>query len=182
MAPPTGTVTFWDGPTLLGTIPLRNGKAKLTTTGLPLGPSDIDAIYSGNQSFSSSTSQVSTETVGSEQTRTKATSSRKVSKLGQLVEFTATVSPARKGGRVPAGTVSFWDGRSLLGTLESSGGKARFSTTLLSEGTHTIRVVYFGQAGFAASFTSFRQTVKESKPSTPKTAMALLANFSDRNP
>ena len=46
---PVGDVTFWDGATMLGTAPLRHGKAKLKTSSLPLGRDKIQAQYAGNQ-------------------------------------------------------------------------------------------------------------------------------------
>jgi hypothetical protein len=48
---PTGTVTFWDGSTPLGTVALDgSGRASLTTTGLSVGLHAITAIYSGGTS------------------------------------------------------------------------------------------------------------------------------------
>jgi hypothetical protein len=54
---PTGTVTFFDGGTILGTAPLVGpGVATLTTTSLALGADPIEARYSGDTNFAGSTS------------------------------------------------------------------------------------------------------------------------------
>jgi len=52
----TGTVTFKDGDTVLGSQPLDStGHASLTTSGLTVGPHAITAAYSGDTNFSGST-------------------------------------------------------------------------------------------------------------------------------
>jgi hypothetical protein len=53
---PTGSVTFNDGTTVLGTIPLANGTAALTVSNLTVGTHAIGAFYSGDSKFSPSTS------------------------------------------------------------------------------------------------------------------------------
>jgi unsaturated chondroitin disaccharide hydrolase len=61
---PTGTVTFTDKGTTLGTGSLNaGGQATLTASKLSVGLHSITAVYGGNSSFSSSTSQVLTQTV-----------------------------------------------------------------------------------------------------------------------
>jgi hypothetical protein len=171
---PTGTVTFRDGLTVLGIVPLRNAQAVLTTTSLPSGINGITAIYSGDSSFSGSASLVWIETVGNVPTRIRATTSRRVSVLGHSVTFSTTVSAIGRIKTVPTGSVSFWDGFALLGTVDLTAGKASFKTSLLSAGTHSIRVTYNGQIGFSSSSTSVRQTVKQPKNSIAKIVSRLL--------
>jgi hypothetical protein len=60
---PTGTVTFEDGTTDLGAAPVSGGQAVLATAALSQGPHSITAVYSGDSSFTGSTSGVLTETV-----------------------------------------------------------------------------------------------------------------------
>jgi len=59
----TGTVTFNDGTTPLGTGTLINGVATFTTVSLPAGSHSITAVYAGTPSFVGSTSTVQTQTV-----------------------------------------------------------------------------------------------------------------------
>jgi len=61
--PPTGTVAFYDGTTLLGTASVNNGSA---TFGAPLqatGKHSLLAVYSGDSNFNLNTSSTSTVTV-----------------------------------------------------------------------------------------------------------------------
>ena len=61
----TGTVSFYDGATLLGTVALSNGTAILTLSSLTLGSHSLTAVYSGDASFSGSTSSIVTLIVDS---------------------------------------------------------------------------------------------------------------------
>jgi titin len=60
---PTGSVTFKDGTTVLGTKTVSSGKATLTTSTLAVGMHSITAVYSGNADFAGSTSRVLIQTV-----------------------------------------------------------------------------------------------------------------------
>jgi len=60
---PTGTVSFYDSATLLGTSSVGAGVATLTTAALPLGASTVTAVYSGDTNFAASTSSGVSETV-----------------------------------------------------------------------------------------------------------------------
>jgi hypothetical protein len=53
---PTGTVTFLDGSTVLGTVPLANGVASFTTSKLLVANHLLTAVYSGDGNFDGSTS------------------------------------------------------------------------------------------------------------------------------
>jgi hypothetical protein len=57
---PTGSVAFYDGTTLLGTAPLTAGAAAISTTSLTAGSSNaINAVYSGDNNFTTSTGSIS---------------------------------------------------------------------------------------------------------------------------
>jgi uncharacterized repeat protein (TIGR01451 family) len=151
---PAGTMSFYNGATLLGTVAVNSGGvATLTTSSLPLGANAITATYSGNATFAGSTSSTLTETIagsGLTATTTQITASPNPATAGQQVTFTATVSPAPTG--TPAGTVSFYNGATLLGTgMVNSAGVATFATSNLAAGNATITAVYSGNAGFATS-------------------------------
>jgi uncharacterized repeat protein (TIGR01451 family) len=60
---PTGTVSFKDGSTTLGVVPLANGTATLSTSSLSVGQHAITAVYSGDGSLLGSTSPVLTQVV-----------------------------------------------------------------------------------------------------------------------
>ena len=60
---PTGSVSFYDGTTLLGTVPVTAGTATMSTSSLiPGGSNALQAVYSGDVNFTTSTS--STSSVG----------------------------------------------------------------------------------------------------------------------
>ena len=62
--PPTGTVTFFNGATSLGTGNLNGAQvATLTTSALPVGADSITAAYGGDANNAGSTSAILTETI-----------------------------------------------------------------------------------------------------------------------
>src|SRR5262249_56464843 len=70
---------------------------------------------------------------------------------GQVAAVCAT-DPTPVGGGTPTaadGTVSFYDGTTLLGTktLSGSPATATFITTALADGPHTITAAYSGELG-----------------------------------
>jgi hypothetical protein len=152
LAVPTQTVTFKDGDTVLGTASLdAQGRAVLVISQLSAGSHRITASYSGDPSFTASTSPVLTQTVNRDTTTTTVTSSSPTSVYGQSVTFTATVTPDAPGSGIPTGRVTFLDGGTVLGavTLDAQG-RAVLSTALLGAGSHTITAVYSGDANFSA--------------------------------
>lgn len=60
---PTGTVTFLDGTTALGTGSLINGVASMTTSTLTAGQHSITAVYSGDANFTTATTSALSESV-----------------------------------------------------------------------------------------------------------------------
>jgi sugar lactone lactonase YvrE len=62
---PTGSVSFLDGTTTLGTATLSAGTAVLTTASLTAGSHSITAVYSGDSAFATATSAALTQVVNS---------------------------------------------------------------------------------------------------------------------
>ncbi|MFF1746845.1 Ig-like domain repeat protein [Streptomyces mirabilis] len=94
-----GTVTFYDGignATTLGSAPVSNGKATLTTSSLDVGTHTLTAQYSGNADYGPSNSATLDETVRTD-TTTALASSPNPSAFRQPVLLTATVTPAASG-------------------------------------------------------------------------------------
>jgi hypothetical protein len=60
---PTGTVTFMEGTTVLGTSSLTAGRATFQTTTLSVASHRVTAVYSGDANFTGSTSAALTQTV-----------------------------------------------------------------------------------------------------------------------
>jgi uncharacterized delta-60 repeat protein len=150
---PTGTVTFKDGASALGTGTVNgSGVAALSTSGLALGNHSITAVYGGDNNYVGSTSFMFSQTIAKAATTTVVTSSANPSVFGQLVIFSATVNPVAPGAGTPGGTVTFMDGASTLGTSEVNGsGVANFGADGLTPGSHSITAVYGGDSDFTGS-------------------------------
>jgi hypothetical protein len=173
---PTGTVTFKDGASALGTGSLSGGSATFTTSSLTGGIHSITAVYNGTANFAASHSSAVSQTVKQATTRTAVASSVNPSSFGQSINFTATVTP-QFGGTV-SGTVVFKDGATMLGTGTISGRKASFTTTRLHVGNHSITARYSGNGNLLGSTSStLAQTVKKA---TTKTTLVSSPNPSRR--
>jgi subtilisin-like proprotein convertase family protein len=88
-------------------------------------------------------------TTSDQPTATTASSSANPSLLGSNVTFTATVENSANHSAVTTGTVTFREGTAVLAgpvTLNGSG-QASFSTTALTEGSHTMAASYNGAPG-----------------------------------
>src|SRR5262249_15291935 len=144
---PTGTVTFRDGGTTLGIVPLVNGSASLPVSTFAAGNHSLTAIYSGSPNFLGSTSAIVIQAVNLLNTSTSLTSSPNPSTTGQVVTLTATVT----GSSVPTGTVTFRDGNTPLGTVPLTNGSASMTISTLAVGTHPLTAAYSGSATFAPS-------------------------------
>jgi hypothetical protein len=93
-ASPTGTVTFKNGTTILGTGTLSAGVATLTTTALvTIGTDSITAVYSGDANNLPSTSPSLTETVTAAMFTISATPATQTISSGGTATITVTVTP-----------------------------------------------------------------------------------------
>jgi hypothetical protein len=146
---PAGKVQFLEGSTVLATVKLASGTAKYTTSKLATGTSVITAVFGGDSKNRASTSLPLYQEV-QEATTTTLSSSPNPSAYEQAVTFTATVASGL--GAPPNGeTVSFLDGKTVLGSGTLSGGAATFTTSALKKGTTAVKAVYDGDSTFAAS-------------------------------
>jgi len=165
---PSGTVTFKDGTTTLGTVGLNgSGVAQISTAALTGGTHVINAFYSGSSLYLASSNGMF-QNVNAAPTSSSVVSSLNPSTYGNSVTFTATVS---SGAGTPGGTVNFKNGATVIGSGTLSGGKASFSTSALSGGGHSITAVYAGTSNFATSTsTAITQTVNLAASATGLTS------------
>jgi YVTN family beta-propeller protein len=149
---PTGSVTFYDGSTTLGTVALDSSQhAAYATSSLTVGSHSITANYLGDTNFLGSTSTVLTQVVQAS-TTTALASNPNPSNVGQSVTFTATVTVTPPGTGTPTGTVSFYDGSTLLGSVTlPSNGQASYATWALTAGSHSITATYSGDSIYLTS-------------------------------
>ena len=68
--------------------------------------------------------------------------------FGQPEIFTATVAASMPNRPAPTGTVSFYDGTTLLSSIPLASGTATYATSALTTGSHSITAVYSGDANF----------------------------------
>jgi len=151
---PTGSVTFSDGATVLGTVALTAGTAILNSSSLGVGSHAITAAYAGDNNFSASTSSSLAQTVNQGTTTASVSASPNPGIFGQPVTLTAAVSVVAPAAGSPTGTVTFVDGTTALGTATLSGGQAAFTTSSLSQGSHSITVTCSGDTNFLGSTSS----------------------------
>lgn len=142
----TGTVSFQDGTTTIASgVALDSaGVAVFTTPFLTVGAHIITASYSGDNADDPSTSNQITQVVN-EPTQTVLSSSLNPSVAGDSLTLTATVVPSNGGGVIPIGTVSFYNGGTVLGSgVLDAYGVATLATSTLPVGTDSITAVYAG--------------------------------------
>jgi hypothetical protein len=137
----TGTLmTFYDDNVLLGTVPMQNGEASITTTSLAARLHGIRASFPGNTQLTPSYAGIDQQ-VNKYATATVLASGRNPSQPNQPVTFTVAVTSA--GASVPTGGVKFLDGTTWLGSAMLNGGVAAL-THKFAAGTHSITALYLG--------------------------------------
>jgi hypothetical protein len=150
---PTGTVTFLDNGSPVGSAPVNGSGTATFSSVLPGGTQSLTAQYSGDGTFNGSTSAPVTQQVNRISTTTTLVSSFATSVVGQTVTFTGTVTPNVMGMGQPTGSITFLDGSTALGAAVpiDGAGIARFSISTLTLGPHSITAVYSGDATFNTS-------------------------------
>jgi hypothetical protein len=189
----TGTVTFKDGNTPIGTVGLTANQAAYSTSYTTIGTHSMTAAYSGDANNSGSTSPILKEYIENlpVATTTKVATSGSPSFINQLVTFTATITSSY--GAIPDGeSVTFYDDGTAMGNGTTANGVATFSTAALSVETHTIKGAYPGDASFKASsgivgqvvnlYPSTTTVTSDLNPSTYGQAVTLTATVSSGAP
>ena len=157
---PTGTVTFFDDITPIGTVTLSaTGVASLTIAAPSLGLHFFFCTYNGSDDYGPSQADVAGATIepilG---TTTTLNTSANPSGLGAPLVLTASLTPLPVfilGMPLQTGTVDFFDGSTLLGSGTLVAGaysvSATYTTSTLALGTHSITAVYRGDPFFIGS-------------------------------
>jgi hypothetical protein len=156
----TGTVTFTNGATILGTANLINGFASFQTNMLPAGSQVITATYGGDANYNTASDDV-IQVVNKTASITNLSSAPNPSTLGQSVTFTATVTPI-----TATGTVTFTRGATVLGTANLVSGVATFTTSSLPVGSSIITASYGGDANYDGSADDVTQVVNRADSQT----------------
>jgi hypothetical protein len=147
--PRTGTVTFYDGTTLLGTASLdANSKATLPLTASAIGSHQYFASYGGDSNFNASnakstTIKVQKDAVGAQPIVVVSPTVA----VGQSFTLSVTFAVLTPGAGLPTGLVIFKDNGKILATASlDAGGTAQCTVALTSAGNHKITASYGGDA------------------------------------
>lgn len=146
-----GEVTFTDHGTEIGTAAVgADGTAILDWVPGTAGERTIDARFTGRPGVNASTGATNV-TVAQADPDAVATSTSlgeiSDARVGEQITLSATVD-----GDVTGGTVSFYDGSTLIGTgIVQGNGQATVNWTPTDDGERTIRAVYSGHELFVSS-------------------------------
>ena len=163
----TGNVTFYDNGKIIATAAVGSNQASASATLSGNVSHNIIASYSGDTFWNPSTSTPQVVNPTLLPSTLSLTSNYSTALAGVNIVFTATVYTTVANTVGPTGTVSFYDtfgtsivqlgGPGNLVTLTPNGPNqsiARFTTTGLLAGTHSIYAIYNGDANFATSTSS----------------------------
>jgi hypothetical protein len=171
---PTGTVSFYNGTTLLKTVSVSSmGTAEYSGDNLPLGKYEISASYSGDASYKPSVSKTFELTVGQDSTNSQFLNDRSASYngdgsigfvSGQNVTMIGLVSAGSGGNaNMPTGNVTFQLGSNTPVTValatEYLSGYGYYATAPvtfnnIATGTQTLTMKYAGDTNFTGSSAS----------------------------
>ncbi len=172
---PTGNVTVSDG-TISCTGTVAAGQCTLTFTSA--GARSLTATYTGDSTFSGSTSAAEAHTVNPADTTTTITSDNPdPSTQGSAVTVLYDVSANAPGAGTPTGNVTVSDGvDSCTGTVAAG----QCSITLTTVGNRTLTATYAGDSNFNGS-TSAGEPHTVNPPNTAPTATVTNGQCSSTN-
>jgi len=160
----TGTVTFKDSTTTLGTVPVSGGQAQITKSNLFVGNhTQITAAYSGDGCYLAKTSAPYAQLVNHAPTTVTVSSDINPSTYGQTVKFTGTVTPIGATNRV-----YFYSDGNLIGSaaVNSSTGLATLNVSNLLPGKHDITANYSGDGHYESSTSGVYSQQVDAGPSS----------------
>lgn len=148
--PPTGTVDFLDGATLLGHVAISGGVATLPATFSTAGVHALSANYSGDANYLSSSTAAFNQSVLPQLVTgvLNLTSNTATAVVGQQVVFVVQVTGT--GTVPPHGQIVLLDGAVSIGAGDLSLGSAEVIVTLPA-GIHQISAAWAGDANWAAA-------------------------------
>lgn len=172
----SGSVSFMDGATMLGSAPLSaSGTASLTIPALGFGVHSITASYGGDAAHAVSGSATLTQRMMEPATAT-LTSNVNPAIAGADVALTMTITAS--GGQTATGMVVFTQGGQTVGTAAlNSTGVAVLHTTSLSVGQDAITAMYTGDSNVAAASASLTETIVSATTQVGLSSSAQLATY-----
>lgn len=143
---PQGTVDFVEGGNTLGVANLTSkGTATFSTTALGAGEHKVFARYNGGSDYGEAQSESVLQQVEPASTQVSLAATLNPAPYGaSSATLKATVKAVAPGAGVPAGTVTFREGETLLATVQMTGSTASLPLKALAPGTHQITAAYNG--------------------------------------
>ncbi|WP_420238200.1 Ig-like domain repeat protein [Telmatobacter bradus] len=147
-----GNITYsYDGGAATA-VALSNGNAQFSVAKPLVGAHSVVIGYAQQTNYAAATSQTESFTIASAPVQVALTPSTWYTSVGSSITFQAAVSSWSAGAPNSTGSVSFYDGSTLLATAAVDGsGTASFSTASLSAGSHTITATYAGGTNYATA-------------------------------
>jgi len=170
----TGSVQFYDGSSLLATIPAVNGTAAFSSSALDPGLHAIKAVYGGDTSYSpsSSTAFQIVNRAGAASTQLVLAVTAVPTNAGALpgillsrqgLGWSGQVSSATSG--VFHGTITLIDGDTVVQSISvDTSGHAASVIPSLTIGSHSLRIIYTGDDVFGGSITDAVNIQRSPKP------------------
>ncbi|MDR3793627.1 MAG: Ig-like domain repeat protein [Terracidiphilus sp.] len=152
---PTGTVTFYNNGTALGSAATLSSGSGALALYLPVGTyTNLTASYQGDTNFLTGASTAASYTVTQAAPAVVVTSNANPVWIGAAVTYSATVTGA-PGAAAPTGTVTFYDGSTSLGTASANAsGVATITATPATSGTHSITAAIAADSNYKTATSS----------------------------
>lgn len=174
----TGTVSFYDGTTLLGQVAVTNNTATLANLALKDNVShSLTAVYSGDTNWIASTSSVLPLAASTLPDYVVLTSNFTTAQPGAAVVLTATVTPASTplttGEENPTGLVVFYNGTTIIGQSAltpvalTDTSTATLTIQTLPGGVDTVSAYYEGDNYYDAATSNLLSLTIEAFTITP---------------
>lgn len=157
---PSGTVIFTVDGTSVGTATVAPGSpstASVTITTLTPGSHTLQATYSGDTYYNTSSAATVNLTVAKSPTTTVVIPATVTPTAGGSLQVTANITAASPGTTLPTGTVNFMLDNVSQGVQSVTTGSpatATMTIPILTAGTHTLVATYSGDNYYATSISS----------------------------
>jgi hypothetical protein len=180
---PTGTVTFQDGSTKLGTAQLvgtagtgtslAGGAASFTTAALSAGSHNIDAFYSGDGNYASSTSPTISYSFSAMSVWVNVTTPQVSTPTNQPVQVVVQITPLESTSQAPTGTITLSFNGQTMPAVNIANGSATITipANTLPVGSTIVTANYSGDSYFAQASGTGYVNMKATGTITPTVAV-----------
>jgi hypothetical protein len=159
---PLGSITYTVDAGSPIAVPLSNGNAQFTLATPNVGTHSVVIGYAQQTNYASAIPQTETFRVTPAPVNVSLTPSSWYTTVGTNVTFQAAVASWSAGPPNATGSVSFYNGSTLLSTVPvNASGQATYATSGLSVGTHAIAATYAGGTNYASGSSSVTITVAQ---------------------